>query len=161
MSTGLVATVNLQFVGPSQTWAPEQPPTQVGASLGIAAGTSAGQVRQLMYNTQSVSGSSNATIDLRSFGNPAFTVGGTLTAAELFAIEIKVPDDASGTITIEPGASNGYTGIGGASLAMVLNPGDVFLRTFQVGDDISSAYNVKLTNAGASATSVRIGLAVR
>ena len=85
--------------------------------------------------------------------------GDALNGAELAALIIEVPVDASGAITVERSSTNGVPFLNGTTDGLVLNAGARLLLVFPEdgGPAMSaSAKDINLANAGASNTDVTI-----
>ena len=119
-------------------------------------GTGDNQADLVGQKVQTVNASSNVDVDLRAITDAN---GDALNGAELAALIIEVPADASGDITLERSNTNGVPFLNGTTDGLVLNAGARLILVFPEdgGPAMSaSAKDINLANAGASNTDVTI-----
>lgn len=103
-----------------------------------------------------VAGSGNVDLDLRAIVGPD---GDALNGAELALLYIKVPDAASGNISVKVAAANGADIFDGTTDSAVLRPGGLFILGYpKDGGPALDASNrlINLANAGGSDTTVEV-----
>ena len=120
----------------------------------LTSGTGANQANRCWHDARTLGNGANETIDLRAVGGAVDGVGQTLTLTRLVALII-YNTHATTAITVEPGASDGWT----SAFAGVekIKPGGihVYVAPGAAGYVISNTVkNIKVTNleAGAGAT---------
>ena len=119
-------------------------------------GTGDNQADLVGQKVQTVNASGNVDVDLRAITDAN---GDALNGAELAALIIEVPVDASGAITVERSSTNGVPFLNGTTDGLVLNAGARMILVFPEdgGPAMSaSAKDINLANAGASNTDVTI-----
>jgi hypothetical protein len=119
-------------------------------------GTGDNQADLCGSKVQTVNATANVDVDLRAITDAN---GDALNGAELAALIIEVPVDASGAITLKRSTTNGVPFLNGTTDGMVLNAGSRVLLVFPEdgGPAMSaSAKDINLANAGASNTDVTI-----
>lgn len=119
-------------------------------------GTGDNQADLVGQKVQTVNASGNVDVDLRAITDAN---GDALNGAELAALIIEVPVDASGAITVERSNTNGVPFLNGTTDGLVLNAGARLILVFPEdgGPAMSaSAKDINLANAGASNTDITI-----
>lgn len=98
---------------PKRTDGPVTWSETISASLALANGTGAGQANGYWSGTQTIPAADDVTIDLLALSYNAFGDSGTVSLASVKCLVVENTSTTT-TVTMEPGASNGWSKIDGA-----------------------------------------------
>jgi len=122
----------------------------------FASGTGDNQADKCTKSTHAVAGSGSTTVDLRAL---IAADGSAANGAELVAIAVTIPDDASGVITLSDASSNGVGLFSGTTDGLELPAGSTFPLIFPLDGSkpmSGSAKDITFANAGGSSTTVTL-----
>ena len=134
-------------------------PIQYGIGRSVEHGTSSGEADNAVPRAIAIGAGSDTDIDLKSFtaGGPMEKlVGNAVDWSEIAYISIEADAANPDTITITPGATNGFTGLIGGTGEVVLAPGESLIvmgqRTVGASNKVINIAN----DDGSAAASVRM-----